>query len=224
MQPRLDRRSVVAVAAVTIVAAAAVRAAQDDALKGMLTADALVERAREIDVRSLEAALPSLSLEGWLGEIAGERSVRWEVNDCGEQTGDPALDRERLFPACVEATIALAPGRSASVSIIAGSWRDGRIVPGRPALRHAVINSGGTPAFVNTLAAWQEAIESARRVGHRARDHLRNLARFGDRLVLIDLVDAARRPEPAPYGVSATSRQRIRHGEAVLLTISLAPV
>ena len=57
----------------------------------------------------------------------GAGKLAWEVNDCGEQTGDPEVDSERDLPICVEATITLTDGSRAGVLLGSG--------PRNPALR-----------------------------------------------------------------------------------------
>jgi hypothetical protein len=46
--------------------------------------------------------------------------LRWEINDCGEQTGDPAVDSKREIPVCVEAAADLPEGRAIGVQISVG--------------------------------------------------------------------------------------------------------
>jgi len=67
-----------------------------------------IATAKRTNVRQIEPSLPNRAFEPWLRGVTGARTeVRWEVNDCGEQTGDPALDKGRDFPMCAEAQVAL---------------------------------------------------------------------------------------------------------------------
>jgi len=85
-----------------------------------------IELARQIPVSTLEPGLPNQPLAQWLTQAAGAGAkIDWEVNDCGEQTGNPDLDRGRDFPLCVEAIARLANGRTASVSVVVGTFQKG---------------------------------------------------------------------------------------------------
>ena len=93
----------------------------------------LIERAKRTPVVEIDKELPSQRLENWLsGLCQGAGKLTWEVNDCGEQTGDPATDRERDLPICVEATITLANGRRAGIVLGSATQRNG---PRDPTLR-----------------------------------------------------------------------------------------
>ena len=120
-----------------------------------VSTEAIIERVKQVDVRTLDAELPSAGFEMWLRGLVGESGrIEWRVSDCGEQTGDPAADRGRVFPACVEASAALTGGRALSISIVSGTWRDGMIVPGAAALWHAVITgTSGQQTFLERLGA-----------------------------------------------------------------------
>ena len=85
---------------------------------------ALVDAVRSTVAREIDPALPLTSFDAWLTSVLGSRvRVEWEVNDCGEQTGNPALDRGRDFPTCVQLRAELTGGRSVIVMLSAGSQR-----------------------------------------------------------------------------------------------------
>ena len=67
---------------------------------------AALQHAKSALVSSLDSSLPKVSLEFFLNYESGGADIRWEVNDCGEQTGNPAMDRENDPPMCVEADFA----------------------------------------------------------------------------------------------------------------------
>jgi hypothetical protein len=72
-----------------------------------------IEHAKETIVRSVDGTLPNQRLDLWLQDLFGSTArAAWEVNDCGEQTGDPQADRGRDFPMCVEVSIPLDNGRA----------------------------------------------------------------------------------------------------------------
>lgn len=90
----------------------------------------VIAGARRVDVHDLDVALRSQALDRWLARVVGSRgSIRWELNDCGEQTGNPA-NTPVDFPICAEAVIALSDGREAGLSLAIGTAQKG--VSGRP--------------------------------------------------------------------------------------------
>src|ERR1700686_2151911 len=70
---------------------------------GEKTDQAAIQQAKRVLVSSLDSTLPKVSLEFFLNYESGGADIRWEVNDCGEQTGNPATDRGTDTPICVEA-------------------------------------------------------------------------------------------------------------------------
>jgi hypothetical protein len=68
-------------------------------------------------------------LEYFLKYESDGASVRWEVNDCGEQSGDPRVDKGREFPVCVQAESDLKHQRTLTVVIVTGSAKDSLASP-----------------------------------------------------------------------------------------------
>lgn len=102
--------------------------------------DPAIEAARRASVQEMDQALPKESLETWLRRLVGpDAPMRWEVNDCGEQTGSRA-DRGRVFPKCVGVTVDLPNDRRLLVLIVVGTWANDTL---RPApLFHSAVVSG----------------------------------------------------------------------------------
>jgi hypothetical protein len=65
--------------------------------------EAAIQRAKNQLASSFDRALPKVTLEFFLKYESGGAPITWEVNDCGEQTGNAATDQGRDFPMCVEA-------------------------------------------------------------------------------------------------------------------------
>ena len=63
----------------------------------------LIAHAKKIPASAIDARLPKVTLEFFLSYESEGSPIRWELNDCGEQTGNPAVDQGRNFPICVEA-------------------------------------------------------------------------------------------------------------------------
>lgn len=85
-----------------------------------------IDVAKRAIVSDLDKTLPRVTVDGWLRELVGPQAVvTWDVNDCGEQTGDPVVDRGRDFPMCAEARVALPDKRTLSLSLAVGTQRRG---------------------------------------------------------------------------------------------------
>lgn len=86
-------------------------------------------------VRDIEKTLPRATFEKWLqGLVGAKAALKWSTNDCGEQTGNPALDKGRDFPICAEVEVAVAGGRRLSLSLMVGTMRRG-LTAGPPVFR-----------------------------------------------------------------------------------------
>jgi len=120
-----------------------------------------IELARQIPVSMLEAGLPNQPLVQWLAEAAGAGAkIDWEVNDCGEQTGNPDLDRGRDFPLCVEALMKLPESRSVSVMVVMGTFQKG--ISGVPSLWSVAIGIDGHFFGVPKLRDLPETLRTVR--------------------------------------------------------------
>jgi len=91
--------------------------------------DAAVERLIRRSASELDPSLPAEPFSDWLRRVVPRSSVvRFERNDCGEATGDPARDAGRALPSCVEAHVQ-AFARDREVRMLfdaeAGSFRFG---------------------------------------------------------------------------------------------------
>jgi hypothetical protein len=53
--------------------------------------------------------------------------IRWEINDCGEQTGNPGVDQERDFLMCVAADMELRDRRPVTVLVSVGTFKSGSV-------------------------------------------------------------------------------------------------
>jgi len=98
-----------------------------------------IAKIRNLPASKLDPKLPARPFESWLKDVLGPGSaLKWEMNDCGEQTGDPKLDADRDFPTCVEVDGENPHGDAKVVVFIAvGSVNKG--IAGRPQLWFASI-------------------------------------------------------------------------------------
>ena len=93
----------------------------------------VIEKVKKVSVSEIDRDLPDVSLEFFLKYESEGAPIRWEVNDCGEQTG---ASSNAEVPMCVEADIGVKQGDLAVV-IAVGTYRKG--IEGRPKLFSATI-------------------------------------------------------------------------------------
>lgn len=134
---------------------------------GVLQAGAQARDARAIamvkktSVHRLDPALPDRPLEKWLRQVAGPQAhITWEVNDCGEQTGNPELDKGRDFPLCAEAQATLQGKRKLTVALSVGTFKTG-VDANAVRFAYAVIERPGGPArSIRKLSQLPQAIKA----------------------------------------------------------------
>ena len=91
----------------------------------------------------MEKSLPRVTFEAWVqGLVGAQAALKWSMNDCGEQTGNPALDRGRDFPICAEVQAAVAGDRQLSLALMVGSTSRGLTI-GPPMFRQGSISGLG---------------------------------------------------------------------------------
>lgn len=138
-------------ALVLFVSASPLRAELDD-----LEAE---ERVKTLAVSALDSSLGKEPLATWITRLGGPKGkVFWEVNDCGEQTGNPAADEGRDFPACVQASLFLPDGREFGVLVSVGTWEKGFV--GVPRLHQIYWASGQQTHELKRLSQIPEEIRN----------------------------------------------------------------
>jgi hypothetical protein len=90
------------------------------------TEKAAIRRAKSLIVSSFDRGLPNVSLEFFLKNEGGGAPIKWEVNDCGEQNGNPTTDDRRDPPMCVEADFEAKNLTSVSVLVSVGTLKGDR--------------------------------------------------------------------------------------------------
>ena len=96
----------------------------------------MIQHTKALLVSSLDGSLPKVSLDYFLKYESAGATIHWEVNDCGEQTGNPETDKDSDFPVCVEADFDV-DHRAITIFIAIGTVKKG--VSGPPALFSATI-------------------------------------------------------------------------------------
>lgn len=115
----------------------------------------------------VERGLPDETIDVWLAGVLGRQvPIAWGINDCGEQTGDPAVDKERDLPICGELEATLAPDRSVYLYFSVGTQQRG-VLEGRDLWFVGILESDSTLTF-ESLSALAEHLraETKHPVGH----------------------------------------------------------
>jgi len=120
-----------------------------------------IAAAKNTSVRQIQPSLPDKAFAVWLRDLIGTQAdIKWGVNDCGEQTGNPSLDKGRDFPMCVEAQITLGGKRKLFVELTVGTFKTG-IRAGPARFFYAVIvEPDGVRNWIKTLSGVAEAIKA----------------------------------------------------------------
>ena len=101
------------------------------------TEKAAIRRAKSLIVSSFDRSLPNVSLEFFLKNEGGGAPIKWEVNDCGKQNGNPATDDRRDPPMCVEADFEAKNLTAVTVLVSVGTSKGGP--SGVPALLRVTV-------------------------------------------------------------------------------------
>ena len=135
--------------------------AQDRAAVERLQDQRLIDLVRLTPASDLDKSLPKIRFERWLQDVAGKAiELRWELNDCGEQTGDPAVDRKRDIPACVEAAADLPGERGFAVHVQVGTFSGKRQ---KPAVRGIFVQLARRLSSVEKLRDLPSALASEKK-------------------------------------------------------------
>lgn len=107
-----------------------------------ISESAAIKYVQEISVTTIDSGYVSSDFQTWLKKTIGKNArITWELNDCGEQTGNPAIDRERNIPYCVGAYAELPDGRRVGVLILVNTQTKGKL--GKPSFYDAYVEAGG---------------------------------------------------------------------------------
>ena len=108
-----------------------------------------IQRAKNLIVSSFDRSLPNVSLEFFLKYEGGGAPIKWQVNDCGDQTASLALDQEHGSPMCVEADFEFKGQTAVTILVSVGTFK---IAPSAvPALISVTITESGTSRSVRHL-------------------------------------------------------------------------
>ena len=77
--------------------------------RGAVSEEEAIDLVKRTTASRLDENLPQRSFGGWLSDTFKDWAFNWEMNDCGEQTGDPKTDSKRDLPSCVQVDIMQPP-------------------------------------------------------------------------------------------------------------------
>jgi hypothetical protein len=120
-----------------------------------------IAAAKNVSVRELDSSLPRKSFLDWLNGVVSTGAARtWEINDCGEQTGqpEPALD----FPVCAEVNVTLPQNRRLFISLSVGTHQTGVATEPPQFWWAIVVEPDGSKNWLNRLSQVPAAIRSTK--------------------------------------------------------------
>ncbi len=108
--------------------------------------------------KELDSALPKMRFERWLLDVVGKGvELQWELNDCGEQTGDPEVDSKRDLPICAGVDAELDKGRAFQILLAIGTQKKG--IGGKPKLYSIIVQANRRLWDVKRLRDLPKALE-----------------------------------------------------------------
>ncbi len=112
--------------------------------------------------RELDSALPKARFERWLLDVAGkDAELQWELNDCGEQTSDPAVDLQRDMPVCAGVHAQLEGSRAFQILLAIGTQK--KSIGGKPQVHSIVVQAGRRMVELKRLRDLPKALDSGQR-------------------------------------------------------------
>ena len=116
--------------------------------------DEKVSFAKSLTAREYDNTLPSIPIEKWLRSILKESIViEWGayITDCGEQTGNPEIDKERDIPLCAEVELKEDNNLVGYLLFFIGTENEG-VVKEKACLYYGHINSNGKQIAIKKLS------------------------------------------------------------------------
>jgi hypothetical protein len=120
-----------------------------------------IAAAKKVSVHRLDSSLPPKPFAEWLTTIVGrDTSRRWEVNDCGEQTGS-GRDVDDI-PICAEVEVMLPAKRRLFVSLVVGTDHTGMSARPPEFWYATILESNGAMTGIIKLSQVPAAVRTAR--------------------------------------------------------------
>jgi hypothetical protein len=122
-----------------------------------ISADQAIGFIDQLPASKLDPALPKTPFLNWLNELVGPAAkIHWEMNDCSELTGVPAVDNERDISVCIEATIQLSETQKIGIAVRIGTEKKG--LSDGPTVANIYWESGDQVAYFKSLSELQRAL------------------------------------------------------------------
>jgi hypothetical protein len=122
-----------------------------------ITADQAIGFIDQLPASKLDAALPRTAFLDWLKELVGPAAkIHWEMNDCSELTGVPAVDDERDISVCIEATIQLSETQKIGIAVRIGTEKKG--LSDAPTVANIYYEAGEEIVYYKRLSELQKAL------------------------------------------------------------------
>jgi hypothetical protein len=126
-------------------------------VSAQVTLEDAIDLLGQYRVSRLDSLLPRTPFLTWFKSVVGTSAkIEWEINDCGEQTGAPAIDQQRDIPTCLEVTAVLPDQRKVGVAVVVGTERKG--LSGLPVVTSVYLESGGEIFHLKRLSDLPRAI------------------------------------------------------------------
>jgi hypothetical protein len=122
-----------------------------------ITADQAIGFIDQLPASKLDPTLPKTPFLIWLNELVGPAAkIHWEMNDCSELTGVPAVDDERDISVCIEATIQLSESQKVGIAVRIGTEKKG--LSDAPTVANIFWESGDEVVYFKRLSELQKAL------------------------------------------------------------------
>ena len=122
-----------------------------------ITADQAIGFIDQVPASKLDPALPRTPFLNWLNELVGPAAkLHWEMNDCSELTGVPAVDDERDISVCIEATIQLSETQKIGIAVRIGTEKKG--LSDAPTVANIYYEAGEEIVYYKRLSELQKAL------------------------------------------------------------------
>ncbi len=122
-----------------------------------ITQEDAIDLLEQYPAARLDSLLPKTAFLSWFrGIVESTATITWEINDCGEQTGVPAIDQERDIPVCFEISALLSDRRIVGVAIAVGTEKKG--LSGAPAVYNIYIDTGKGTQYIKRLRDLPQAL------------------------------------------------------------------
>lgn len=103
----------------------------------------LIAYAENVSASKLDSQLPDRRFIFWFRSVVGTGAkIDWEINDCGEQTGNPNNGSSINPPLFAQAHADMGDGRNVYVLILVGTHKAG--IKGRPTVWSLSVDDHGT--------------------------------------------------------------------------------